>query len=432
VLQTLWLASGVIPVYALARHHTESALIGLALSVAYLAYPALHGVNLFDFHSLALAIPVLLWVSYCFETERLKAYAALVAVALLVREDISLVLVCFAAYAFFSGKPKGGIVGISTLVAAALYFVFVKAVMMTSADPLNVMADDDAEETEEASSFAHYFGALMPAGGDTSGLLGTLLTDPFLVLSKITAENKLEYALALLGPLFFLPLLGRGRIRLAYGAFITLVAQIPPVASINYHYSSLLVPFLFALCADALGRLRRGDLRLSTWAAARVGGALAVGIVVTTLLASWKFGAVWANESFRAGLRPQARFLKPALTARAKWLREIAWRLPRDATITASTTIVPHLGRIRYVYYFGNNKPSEYVIYSGTKDAYTRAALEDAIRTGRLVPIDRHEKLVLYRNLKPKEPLMRPRPKAVRRSKIKGDRAPARPRKVRP
>ncbi|HEX7670759.1 MAG TPA: DUF2079 domain-containing protein, partial [Polyangiaceae bacterium] len=90
VLQTLWLASGAIPVYLLGRHHVGHRGAGVALALAYLAYPALHGVNLFDFHSIALCIPPLLWFLYFLEQERAGAAYLTLGLCLLVREDVSL------------------------------------------------------------------------------------------------------------------------------------------------------------------------------------------------------------------------------------------------------------------------------------------------------------------------------------------------------
>src|SRR5205814_1213162 len=88
VLQTLWLASSVVPLYLLALRATGNPRIGVALAATFVAYPALHGVSLFDFHSLALIIPLFLWLAYCFETERWKAYSAVVALLLFCREDV--------------------------------------------------------------------------------------------------------------------------------------------------------------------------------------------------------------------------------------------------------------------------------------------------------------------------------------------------------
>jgi uncharacterized membrane protein len=388
VLQTLWLASSVVPLYLLALRATGNPRIALALGAAFLAYPALHGVSLFDFHSLALVIPLLLWLAYCFQTERWKTYGVLLVLLLLCREDIALLLFTVGLAVLFSGKPKSGRIALLTMVTSIVYFVVAKKFFMTSSDPLN--------SGEGADSHAYYFAGLIPKGFATGGLVRTVITDPFLIVAKVLDDNKLEYVLTLLAPLMFLPLLGRGRICLGYGAFLTLVAT-RPIASVNYHYSSLLIPVLFALCIDALGRLSRGHF-VPVEKGRRMCGPLTAGILVTTLLASWKFGGVLQNTAFRAGLRQQARALNPELVARAQWLHTVAKRLPRDTTISAASTVVPHLGRIRNVYMTGSKVPPEYLIYSSDFDAKIRRFVDQSIKSGRLVKVDQHASLTLYRN----------------------------------
>jgi uncharacterized membrane protein len=395
LLQTVWLASSVIPIYLLVLRATDNPRVALGIAASFLVYPALHGVNLFDFHSLALIIPLLLWLAYCFVTERWKGYWILLAMLLACREDVSLVLLCVGVTVLFSGRPKSGRIALITMVTSALYFVLVKKVFMASSDPLNAGAGGD--------SHAYYFSGLIPKGTSTRGLLGTVLTDPFLIIGKIFEEHKVEYILALLGPLLFLPLLGRGKICLGYGAFLTLVAT-KPIASVNYHYSSLLIPFLFALCADGMGRLSRGRV-LAGDLGRRLCGPLTVGILATTLLTSWKFGGLIYNHSFKAGLRPQARELKPELSQRVRWLHAIAARLPRDTTIASSTPVVPHLGRLKNVYLTGQAPSPEYVIHStGDKDVRVRRFIEKAVETGHLVKVDSLGNVTLYRNTDRKKP----------------------------
>lgn len=395
VLQTLWLASSVIPIYLLVLRATENPRVALGVAASFLAYPALHGVNLFDFHSLALIIPLLLWLAYCFVTERWRGYWALFILLLMCREDVSLVLFLVGVTVLFSGKPKSGRVALVTMLVSATYFVLVKKVFMTSSDPLNTGVGSD--------SHAYYFSGLIPKGTATGGLLSTVLTDPFLIVSKVLDENKVEYVLALLGPLMFLPLLGRGRLCLGYGAFLTLVAT-KPIASVNYHYSSLLIPFLFALSADAMGRISRGHF-LPGDIGRRLLGPLTVGILATTLLASWKFGGFVTNHSFKAGLRAQARELKPDLTSRVHWLHGIAARLPRNAVIASTTPVVPHLGRLKNVYLIGQSPSPEYVIYgTGDKDIRVRRFIEKAVESGQLVRVDSLGPFILYRNTDRKKP----------------------------
>src|SRR5690606_36007820 len=73
VLQTVWLASAAIPIYLVGRDRLGDAF-GTALGLAYLSFPSLHTINLFDFHSLALSIPVVVWVVYFLDRRNWVAY----------------------------------------------------------------------------------------------------------------------------------------------------------------------------------------------------------------------------------------------------------------------------------------------------------------------------------------------------------------------
>src|SRR5713101_2207209 len=62
VFQTLALASGALPVFLLTRKYLpEWPLLAAFMALAYLLSPALLGANIFDFHPLTLAAPLLLY-----------------------------------------------------------------------------------------------------------------------------------------------------------------------------------------------------------------------------------------------------------------------------------------------------------------------------------------------------------------------------------
>jgi hypothetical protein len=153
-----------------------------------------------------------------------------------------------------------------------------------------------------------------------------------------------------------------------------------------------------------MGRLVRGDF-VRAEIGKRLSVALTVGILATTVLASWKFGGLVSNLVFKAGLRPQARELKPELTARVRWLHAIAARLPRNTVIASTTPVVPHLGRLKNVYAIGQTPSPEYVIYgAGEKDLRVRRFIEKAIETGHLARVDSLGVFTLYRNTDRKKP----------------------------
>ncbi len=97
ILQSVILALGALPVYWLARDELGKKA-GVVFAAAYLLYPALHGVNSFDFHGSALAIPVLLFCFYAFKKGRYPLSIFLAILAMMCKENVSLVIFTMGLY----------------------------------------------------------------------------------------------------------------------------------------------------------------------------------------------------------------------------------------------------------------------------------------------------------------------------------------------
>ncbi|MGB8222344.1 MAG: DUF2079 domain-containing protein, partial [Polyangiales bacterium] len=130
VLQAIWCGAGVIPAYLLGRDHLGSALAGLTLAAAWALYPALHGANLYEFHSLTLLAMPMLWFLYLLTTGRQRALFVLLPFVLLIREDASLLICCVAFAAIMTRDPRLVRTGWITIGVAALYFILVKTFVM--------------------------------------------------------------------------------------------------------------------------------------------------------------------------------------------------------------------------------------------------------------------------------------------------------------
>ncbi|HET8578718.1 MAG TPA: DUF2079 domain-containing protein, partial [Methylomirabilota bacterium] len=87
VAQSVILALGALPVFAIARHRLGDERPAAAFALLYLINPTLHGINVRDFHAAALAIPLLLAAMYLAEAGRPWLAAAAVALTLTTRED---------------------------------------------------------------------------------------------------------------------------------------------------------------------------------------------------------------------------------------------------------------------------------------------------------------------------------------------------------
>jgi uncharacterized membrane protein len=389
VLQTVWLASGAIPVYLLARHHLQHRAAAVALSVTYLAYPALHGVNFFDFHSVALCIPLFIWLLYCLERGyRVRYYVAL-ALLLLVREDIPIALSCVGLYAIFSNPKERARTGWATIAISFVYFLTVKALFMHRVDPLNTA-------TGASGGYAYYYEAMIPSGRSTAALVGTLVTNPTFVLAQVLSDEKVEFILKLLVPLFGLPLLARGRLLLAYGSALTLLASRTYLFSIHFQYTSLLIPFLFVLAITAQRRLYTGEIPAFGASGPRLARALSFGMLVTTLLCSWKFGAFIENASFMGGFRALYREDDKDHRDLAAWLKVIARTFPRGARVAGNSRIITHLGPVTSLDLLEHRTKADYVVINVESKPFGPRILKEAAE-GNLTLIASHGKVNVYK-----------------------------------
>ena len=90
VLQSAILAWGAVATSALARRRLGGERPAAAFAVLYLLNPSLHGVNVRDFHPVAIAIPLLLAAIHFTETGRRLPFVACVVLTLACREDAAL------------------------------------------------------------------------------------------------------------------------------------------------------------------------------------------------------------------------------------------------------------------------------------------------------------------------------------------------------
>jgi uncharacterized membrane protein len=306
VLQIVWVSSAMLPIYLLAREKLASPLYGLGFAAMYAAHPAVHGAALYEFHSLTLVGPLLIWLVYFLERGSYRAYALMLVPVLLCREDVALLMCFVALYALLRGGRERVRAGWMTALVSVTYFVVVKRFFMDSSDLLN--------SGPGSYGFAYYYADLIPNDNGGKGLAISLLTNPGFVLCNVLVKPKLEFVAALLVPLALLPLAARpARTMLVYGAIFCLLASKPAVYSIAFQYSSLVLPLAFAAAIIALEQVPRWRLVVAHGLdAARVRRALFVFALTASALVSWKLGAFDPDHVFYAGFTPIARELDEA------------------------------------------------------------------------------------------------------------------------
>ena len=335
IIQASWLAFGAVPLFLYARRKLGSAWWACTIVAAYCLMPALHGANLYDFHSLALLTPTAIFVIYFLDGDRPIGYWLSIALLLLTREDMALLSCFIGLYAWFSGRRK---TAVATAAIALAYFGAVKLLVMAP----GIILQDSAK----ARSYVWYFEEAIPYPDQgVLGLVITLLSDPIGSLAILFNEDKVLYFAKLLWPLLLLPLLsGKKRILMLYGALFIGLATRKYVYSIHFQYSCLLLPFLALSVADAVADVRDagwvGGFRLDP---ARLQRALLISLIPASALMAAEYGALAPNASLRAGWSTVAWSQTETQRAQYEELLEIAAKIPPDAIVSADSRIGAHV-----------------------------------------------------------------------------------------
>jgi uncharacterized membrane protein len=347
LLQTVALALGALPVYLLARRRVGSPAVALILAAAYLLLPALHYVNLYDFHEIALTTPLLLGAILFFDARRMLPLAACLGVALLCREEIAIVVMAFGVALLVVRRWWWGL-GLITVGAGWLAFTVGWAVPYFQNSPVYY--------------FVVRYGKL---GNSIPEIVLTLVTRPLWVLEYLWTLPRLEYLVRLFAPVGLLGPFGLPIFALSLPTFgYLLLSDYREQYDIVNQYSAPLIPFIMGGSVVAVGWLAR-------W------GPFAISAGRAALACYVLFAAAASSVAF--GPTPIGRRHDPeqfSLTERLRYAEEAFRRIPREASVSAQSDLVPHLAHRRQIYLFPNIHDAEYVVLDGFSDYWPLEAAD--------------------------------------------------------
>jgi uncharacterized membrane protein len=252
VVQTAAVALGALPVYWLARRHIVSERGAVTMVLAYLLYPWVAWHTLADFHSVTVAIGLLLFAIWALDSDRLVLFAVFAGLALTTHELVGLEIACLGLwYAGARGRWRAGaVIGAVGLAWTTTCLLFV---IPRFADGENL-----------------FYGRFESLGGSPGGIARTLLTDPVAVLGAIATPNDYLYLVLLLMPLAGLWLYAPGMALVASPQLgINLLADWYASTSPVHQYTSVIIPFVFVSTLFGAARFSPG----------RANGAVFVAIV---------------------------------------------------------------------------------------------------------------------------------------------------------
>ena len=327
VVQTAALALAVIAFYRIGRRLGGEAT-GLALAAAYWLYPAAHYVNLFDFHEIGLAVPLLAFALDGFLADRLRRGAAFVGLALLTREEVAIVTAGLGLWLFLRGRRGWGLglmaVGVGW---AALTIGWLAPAL-------------------GGTGRYYYLRRYEWLGGSPAEIAATVLTRPDYVLGGLLTRERLDFLLRLLLPLGLLPLLGPELLVLSLPSFgYLLLSNYREQYELANQYSAVVIPWLVGAAGAGAARLFSG----------RVGRGPVLGLLLGASL-----GAYLAYDPGPLGGRfqPEQFVVGPHVEAG----REVLGLIPPGAAVSAQSDLVPHLANREHIYTFPNIFGADYIV----------------------------------------------------------------------
>jgi uncharacterized membrane protein len=248
IFQSIVVALGAVPVFALARFKLKNDGLALLFAAVYLMFPAIQGATLLDFHAITLAPTFLLAAFYFLETRRSRWFALFAVLAAACKEDITLLVMMMGFYAFFVNHQRHlGIITIALSVLWAYLAVFVIPPAFAGTENIHW------------NRYGHL--------GDTPlQIVLNFFIQPQLVLNHLQRVEALDYLRLLLTPTAFTALLSPLTLLLALPSLgINLLSNFPPMQRVNsLIYAAPIVPAVIISSIYGVANLKRMVCQVSS------------------------------------------------------------------------------------------------------------------------------------------------------------------------
>ncbi|MDO8673486.1 MAG: DUF2079 domain-containing protein [Dehalococcoidia bacterium] len=335
VAQTAALAIGALPVYWLARDKLGNRPASLALASCYFLFPALHFVNLFDFHEIAIASPLLGFTIYYLIKQRYRPFAICLFFALMAREEVALVTVGLGLWIILMRRKR--LFGLTVIVVGAIYGYVTIMLLIPHFQGANEY---------------YYVVRYANLGKNFGEIASTVFFNPLYVASMLTSPQRIEYVLQLLVPLGLLPAIGLDILALSFPSFAyLLLSNYKEMYDVTNQYSAVLIPPIFLAMVHGIAiliRKKRSHTNRYLWAA--------VGYVLVSSLVSYY---LFSPGPFAQRFRPD----KYAMDEHAQQGIDIIQNMiPPNASVSAQTDLVPHLSHRIEIYMFPYLHNADYVL----------------------------------------------------------------------
>jgi len=230
IFQTLVLVSGAVPIFLLTRKHVpEWPLVSALMVLAYFLAPALLGLNIFDFHPISLATPLLLYAVLALTYKRYVWFLVACILAASCKEDVPLSIAMLGILVIWQHKSPR--LGVTLIIGGLLWSFLAFFVIIPHFFP-----------GAQHNNFLYRYDVL---GGTLGAVALNLLLHPWLIFITFITPGRIFYLAGLLRSVGFLSLLGPEWLLPALPILAENILSTDPLTySGVYHYNANIIPFI--------------------------------------------------------------------------------------------------------------------------------------------------------------------------------------------
>jgi uncharacterized membrane protein len=352
VIQTLFLALGVWPLYLLTRLKLEAGFQRLVWVLVYFLFLPLAFINLFDFHELALAVLPLGFALYFLETGRPGLFLISLASTFLIKEELPLVGVGFGAYILLAKRDWK--LGLGVLAGSLAAFLAIVRVI--------IPAFGGGSYEYFARRLNYRYAEL---GTTPQEIITNAVSHPDRFAHLLFQAQKLKFLVGIFGPVLGLTAIsGWAAILVLPTLGILLLSNYAPQYAFTSHYSAPLIALVIGTSILGFARLRPAFR-----------GPVAGAVLASSLAFSFLFGDLPFSRHFD----PRMFEAEPRYAAFVGNLD----RIPADASVAAENNLTPHLSHRRYIYNleYEGTVNAQYLALDDASLGRSAAALQQQIAT---------------------------------------------------
>jgi uncharacterized membrane protein len=229
LVQAFSLAVGVVPIWYLAASMGLKKSPRNAIALAYLLYPVVFNVNLFDFHPEVIAVPALLGAILAAKLERLGWFIVAIVIVLGCKAVLALTILAMGIWLLLGEKKT--VFGFIAIALGLSWFAIATQIIIPR-----------FSGTEAAAVDRYSY-----LGNSVFAITKNLVFKPGLILGKIFTLDTLGYLFLVIIPVAWG--FSWNNLTLLTGAIpillINILSDYPTQRNLVHHYSLAVIPFLF-------------------------------------------------------------------------------------------------------------------------------------------------------------------------------------------